>query len=662
MKYIGWLLGLLLSLIVIIYIVAFTTFGNNLIKPVIESKLKENTDLPLKVDVFKLTTNYIKLSLSLNEKNSLHVDGNYSLFSQSFDIYYSCKFNELQTLASLTKKQLFGTLHTSGEVKGDLDFLKIDGISDVAKSDTYYHIELTKFDPTSIIAKVKGAKLENILALIGEKIYAKADIALDVNFKDIKPHQLDGDLNLHVSNSKIDYALLTKEFGVDLPKTEFTMDAKARLKGDEAVYLYEFNSNLAKIKSNGIVTPEPLALNLTYDVNIKELSLLRPVLKAPLRGKIDINGKVKGTKESLHVSGKSDVAQSDTFFDVTLADFKPKVVDAQIKNLNLTKLLYMVEQPHYADALIDADINIKDLHSLDGTVLTKIKNGVLDTKYISKTYEFKNMPGITFDAKTNSRLNTNSIDTSVDFNSNLATFDIKKASYDINSKTLNTDYKVKLLDLSKLYFVTNRDLKGSVLVDGRLKKDKDLHLTAHSNIFDGKVDAVLHNDDFTADLDNLQTLPLLDMLVYPQIFASSLDGKLDYNLAKKSGRFDAKLRDGHFTNNQMINLVRQYAKTDLYKEKFLGDLHAGIKKEQIIASLHLNSNNAQIDTKDLKLNSKTKIIDAKIRVEANKNPLTVTLKGNVEKPRIGIDATELIKKEAGKAIEKEVNKFLKGLF
>ena len=662
MKYIGWLLGLLLFVFIILYVVAFTPFGNSLVKPLIESKIKEQTKLDSKLETFKASINYIDITLLLTEENSLHVEGNYSIFSKSFNLLYQVKLDSLQALSPLTQKKFFGNLHTDGKLKGDPDFLTIEGRSDVAKSDTLYHIELTKFDPTSVIAKIKGAKLENILALLGEKIYAKADIALDVNFKDIKPHQLDGDLNLHVSNSRIDYAIMKKEFGVDLPKTEFVMDAKARLKGDEAVYMYEFNSNLATIRSDGIVTPSPLALNLTYDVNVKELSLLRPVLKAPLRGKINLSGKVKGSKESLHVSGKSDLAQSDTIFDAELAEFKPKQVDATIKNLNLSKLLYMVEQPHYADAFIDAQIKIKDVASLEGVVKTEIKKGVLDTAYAEKTYEFKNMPRITFDAKTNSTLGKKSIDTAVDFNSNLATFDIKKASYALQSKTLNTDYKVKLLDLSKLYFATNRALKGSILVDGTLKKDKDMHLTAHSNIFDGKVDALLHNDDFTATLDNLQTLPLLEMLVYPQIFASSLDGKLGYNLAKKSGRFDAKLRDGHFTDNQMINLVKQYAKTDLYKEKFLGDLNADIKQENITASLHLNSNNAKIDTKNLKLNSKTKEIDAKIRIEANKNPLTVTLKGNVEKPRIGIDATELIKKETGKAIEKEVNKFLKGLF
>ncbi|MBU0631356.1 hypothetical protein KKA17_01805 [bacterium] len=662
MKYIGWVLGLVLSAVVLLYIVAFTAFGNNLVKPLLESKLQENTKLPLKVDVFKLTTNYIELTLLLNEKNSLHVDGKYSLFSQIFDIYYSCKFNELQTLSSLTKKELHGSFHTSGDVKGNPEFMKIDGMSDVAKSDTYYHIELTKFDPTSIIAKIKHARLEEFLALMGEKSYASAGIDLDLNFKNIKPHRLDGDMTLHVGDSKIDYELMKKEFGVGLPKTEFSMDAKARLKGDEALYMYEFKSNLANIQSKGIVTPSPLALDLTYNINVKELALLRPILKAPLRGKIDIEGNVKGTKENLHVRGKSDIASSKTVFDAELADFTPKQVNADIKNLNLSKFLYMVSQPHYADASVDVRMNIKDLSSLEGNVVTEIKKGVLDVNYLSKSYGLKDMPKVNFSAKTDSKLSKNSIDTGIALTSNLMTLAVNKASYNVKNQSIDTDYKIKLPDLGKLFFITKRDLKGAMAVEGRLQKEKDLDIKAHTDIFGGKVDAILHNDDLRADLSDVRTLPILEMLTYPQIFDSSLGGRFEYNIAKKSGKLDAKLTDGHFVNTQMINLVKQYTKTDLYKEKFLGRLSAGIDQENIVASLHLNSNNAKIDTKNLKLNSNTKHLEATIRVEANQNPLTLILKGEMSHPRITIDATELIEKEAGKAINKEINKFLKGLF
>ena len=63
-------------------------------------------------------------------------------------------------------------------------------------------------------------------------------------------------------------------------------------------------------------------------------------------------------------------------------------------------------------------------------------------------------------------------------------------------------------------------------------------------------------------------------------------------------------------------------------------------------------------------------IDAKLDVVANNNPIGVRLRGDVNAPKVDVDASKLLKKEAekfiekeaGKALEKEVGKFLKGLF
>lgn len=112
----------------------------------------------------------------------------------------------------------------------------------------------------------------------------------------------------------------------------------------------------------------------------------------------------------------------------------------------------------------------------------------------------------------------------------------------------------------------------------------------------------------------------------------------------------------------MFSLIKQYAKVDMYVETFKGNVHADINKEKILASMDLKSNTSSITTKNTKLNTKTKTIDSKIDVVANKNPISVTLKGNTSSPKVSVDVEDLIKKEAGKAIEKEVGKLLKGFF
>ena len=665
MKYLAWFSGVIITILVVVYIIAFTPFGNGLLKPTIESKIQEQTKLESKISTFSLSMSEFEILLELSKSNNISIKGEYSLFSQAFDIVYSLEMKALEELKSLTNAELKGKLFTNGTIKGDTAFITLDGVSDIAMSDTTYHVELTEFNPTSIIAKVKKADLRLLLELGGQKPYASADIDLDVNFKNITPHALDGDILLQTHKGNIDTKLMKSDFNVTIPSTAFNMNLDAKLKGDDINYRYKLNSNLAKITSSGIVTPEPLTLDVKYGVNIEELAVLKPITNADVRGAFQLNGTAKGTKESLRVNGISDVASSDTVFDMTLKDFKPATLKASVKHLQLQKILYMVKQPHYTDGDLFLNVDISDAaaETLKGTVISKVENGLLDSAYMTKTYEFKSkMPKTTFDMKTTTKLNRNLADTEVDLNSNLVTLDVKQARFNITDSSVVTDYLVNVKSLDKLFFVTQRHLRGGASANGEFKKAKDLDLTIHSKIAGGKIDAKLHNDDFHADLKSIQTLDALHILIYPEIFKSSLIGTLDYNLAKEKGVMIADLIDGKFTQNQMLSLIKQYAHTDLYKQRFKGNVRADINKENIVASLDLKSNTSSIQTKNTKLNSKTKKINSKIDINANGNPVVITLTGNADSPKVKIDAEKLIEKEAEKAVKKGLNKYLKGLF
>ena len=669
MKYLAWFCGVLITILAIIYIVVFTSFGNGLLKPIIESEIQEQMKLESRLKTFSLDMSRFEILIELTKSNTINIKGKYSLFSQDFDITYAVEMQEVSELKSLTNAPLKGRLFTDGTIKGNSAFINIDGVSDIAKSNTSYHIELTEFNPTSIIAKIKKADLVSLLELGGQKPYASADINLNINFRNITPHALDGDITLTTDRGEIDTELMKSDFNVTIPATAFNMNLDASLKGDDIEYSYRLNSNLAKIISSGTLTPEPLALDVKYGVNVEELAVLKPITNADVRGAFKLNGTAKGTKKSLKVDGTSDIAGSNTAFNVSLVDFQPLTIKAKIEHLKIQKLLYMLKQPHYTDGDFFVDVDISDARSktLKGVIVSKIKNGLLDSKYMTKAYEFKSkMPKTIYDMRATTKLDGYIADTEVDFNSNLATLDVKQARFNIKDTSVATDYLVDVKSLDKLFFATQRHLRGGIAINGEFKKAKNLDLTIHSNIAGGKVDALLHNDDFHADLKSLQTLDALNMLIYPEIFKSTLNGTLDYNLDKESGTMRADLLDGKFTQNQMLTLIKEYAHRDLYKEKFEGRVNADIKKENIIASLDLKSNKSSIKTKNAKLNSKTKRINSKIDVNANGNPISITLSGDATSPKIKIDAKKLIKKEVQKAVEKAVEKkfgnVLKGLF
>ncbi len=659
MKYFAWFGGILATLAVTAYIVVFTPLGNGLLKPIVEQKIKKQTNLDSKLSSFSLTTSYFAIVLELNQGNVIKLNGEYSLFAQSFNTLYDVNLQKLEGLKPLLKTELRGEFFTSGSIKGDIAFMQIDGKSSVAESDTSYHIELSELNPTSIIADIRDANLASLLHMAAQNPYANADIDMNINFRDIRVHKMDGDVVLKTKNGKIDPKYMLSDFNVTIPQTSFSMNLDAKLKGDDVDYRYELLSNLFKINSFGLVVPEPLKADLKYSLNIEDLEVLKPVTKADVRGAFKLDGSVKGTKENLVVAGVSDLASSDTVFEAVLKNFAPASVKAKIANLDIAKLLYMVKQPHYSDGFfsMDADISDAKADSLKGKVITTITKGLLDSKYLSKRYEFASpMPKTQYDASATTLLSGNSADTKVDFNSNIANLDIKSAKFNIKEASLKSDFRVTIPNLDKLFFVTNQHMRGEIAAEGELSKTEDLDFTIYSDIADGNIKAKLHNDDFHADLSSVKTIKLLHMLIYPEIADAALNAKIDYNLAESKGSMSAQVANAVFVKNQTFDLIKQYTKFDMYREYFNGDIDAKIDKENILASMDLHSKEASIKTQKTKLNTKTKQIDTDITFQAKKNIISGNVRGDLNAPKVTIDLEKFIKSEAGKAIEEKVNK------
>ena len=352
MKFLAWIGAILVSVIAALYIAAFTKAGNGLVKPFIEEMINEQTKLGSSLQKFSLGISDFEIVLELNKNNIVRAKGEYSLFAKSFDISYALELKELQSLHSLTGRELRGVFETSGTLRGDAVFMKIEGKSSVAQSTTSYHVELKELNPTSIIANIKGAQLASLLYMGAQNPYATAEIDMDINFRDITPHRMDGEVLLKSKKGRIDPKYMLSDFNVSIPQTSFSLNLDAKLNGDDVEYRCDLLSNLFNINSSGLIVPQPLKADLRYSLNIEELEVLKPITKADIRGTLKLSGDVKGGKERLVVTGISDIASSDTVFEAVLKDFAPKSLKAKVVNLDIAKLLYMAKQPHYSDGLL----------------------------------------------------------------------------------------------------------------------------------------------------------------------------------------------------------------------------------------------------------------------------------------------------------------------
>ncbi|MEA1917857.1 MAG: hypothetical protein U9N42_10095 [Campylobacterota bacterium] len=457
-------------------------------------------------------------------------------------------------------------------------------------------------------------------------------------------------------NEKV--APMIKEALDDELHVDSTID-KFLLNTDEfEIILHLSSDNMLSAKGTYSISEQ--SVNATYKVMFEKLADLKVVTKTDLIGALHVEGIAVGNQEELIVSGSSDIASSKTTYKAVLNNFNPSRIQATIKDASLSQLLSLVKQPHYSDGLLSVNADITDVNigTLAGTVVTKISKGKLNAKLMQKDFGLKNMPATSYTLHVNSNLNGNDVVSAVDFNSNLASLNVKKAVFDVSNSYIKSDYKLNIASLNNLYFITERDLDGGIVITGDLSKDKDLRFSANSNTLGGNIKANLVNDDFKAKLNSLNTLSMLKMLKYPQMFNSTLNGDLKYNLKSQKGDLDAKLLNGQFVKNQMFDAIKNLASTDLYKYKYESTLKTDINKENLTTDLVMKSNNVLIESKKMKLNTKTNIIDASFDINANKNEIGVSLTGDVNSPKVDIDATKLIKKEGGKLLQKELNKHM----
>jgi len=182
-----------------------------------------------------------------------------------------------------------------------------------------------------------------------------------VDLTDLDPQHLQGRATLDMSKGRVFPTLMKKAYGITVPKSDFSSRFNADMMGEKIDYTLSFLSNLATIDSKGSFAPATFASDIAYDLNIKELALFRALTKAPLRGPFATSGKINGDKKAMRIEGRSDIAASQTSYDIALKEMKPETLKARVKKARLEKLIYMAGQPGFASGELNVDIGLEDL-------------------------------------------------------------------------------------------------------------------------------------------------------------------------------------------------------------------------------------------------------------------------------------------------------------
>jgi len=430
-------------------------------------------------------------------------------------------------------------------------------------------------------------------------------------------------------------------------------------------------SDNSHININGDLQLFKQYVDLKYDIKIVELSKLESLINQKLNGSFSTSGTFKGDSRNSVIKGISDIAQSQTSYDVTLFNFEPKNIDFLINDAKIDKLLHLVNQPVYASGFLSIDGKIKNpkVETLDGVIKTKVTEGKTITSVINSTFKQELTKEIEFQVNATTKLVPNQAITNTKITTSLANLDIEKAVFTIDNASLESDYLLSIADLKNLYDITATKMRGDITIKGNVKsKDKSLFVDGHSKLFDGTLDFNLKNDDLHADIKDIQVNDITDMMYYPDVFDSTTALIVDYNLVQQKGKLTGNLIDGHFLANDFSSTLNQFARFDITREIYdTVDITTDINKSILSSVISMKSENTQINVNKSILDLDKNTIDALINTKIKNTQFDLKVKGDTSNPNISFDSKKLLSNEVNKQIDKnedkikeKLNKALKG--
>ncbi len=661
-KIVLWILGIILALFVLIFCVLFTPPGNALLKPIIQGQIDKYAPIKLELETFSLGISSVELKIAHND-TIITLGGDFSLFSQTLDLALKVDARDIAVLGELVDTPLQGSFVINTTAKGSLKHLEVNTTSDIAKSFTDIRVTLQDFTPTAILANIKDAQIKEFLAMAGIKPYTSGSLSLEADIKGDQNMNFNGNTLLQIAQGLVDSTLIKKDFDVDVPKTTFVTTLNALFDMDKLNHDFSFNGNIGNIHSSGQTLLKTLSTNTSYAVDLSDLSAFTPLVGMPIRGSFNTKGEVKGGMESLEIKGSSNIASSNTSYEALLKNLAPDTIKAQVSNLKLDTLLWMIYMPRYADMRLNLNAVVSELDKGISTKTDLTLTGTTNNAVMKKEFDL-DMPNTKFNLTSGVVLKQGIGEANSKLDSDIANLNLAKTQINLKDSSFVVPYVATIPNLKKLKFLTGMELAGDFKAQGTAKLKDTLYADFSTQSLGGSIDAKLDNNKLFASLKDVNTLKLFSIAQLKPVFSSSMNGDFNYDTLTEKGTLKAVLSNGKLMPNEITQLAEKYLKTDITKEAYEdAGLNATIDKKLITTDIGLKSSNTAIYAQEASIDTEKGKINADIKFQIKDKYIYLKARDNLASPSLSIDASDLIKAEASKALskgaEQAIDKYIK---
>lgn len=384
----------ILGVILLLYILLFTPWGNLLLKPLLEERLSVLSETTITVRELSLRPNKFHIVCNDTVSNTFSAHGGFSLLTLRMYGHYDLHFSELNGTNPLPI-----TWKTSGALSGGIAAFDIMGRASIQQGEVQYRLQLHRFKLSTLDLTLNRVPITPFMNLIHY------------------PSNTDSVLYAQLHMSGIDKRDITGEFSIKTDTTHFAPSTLIEEDSNESFSLRKFLAD-----KNGIV--KPFKIDLSTNVSLDELGILEQFFGIHLRGKGDLNGFIRGDDKHLALHAHSTLAQSSTKATVIINNLEPYHVTLQVQHADLRELFHSVSLNSPLEGHLDIHT---DLTQKGGVIALNLMNVLTIPKVFKDDYNLT-QPPIRFNASVTADLSDKGVHYKGILKSNLTRMDIDKTT------------------------------------------------------------------------------------------------------------------------------------------------------------------------------------------------------------------------------------------
>ena len=545
MKFLAWFCGILLVLVVALYCVLFSSFGNSVLKPFVEKIASEKIGMELKLEKFELGFSSFDILAIINGELGVESKGKYSLFSSQFDLNYNTQaknFNGMQIDLSL-----------KGEALGSFDNFVANGSGSLAGSNIRFASRIKDYAPLELKLDAKELDLAALSMIALKKAYISGKLSA---VADIAGQEGTAKLN----SAKI---IITKEaqndFGISLPANfALSLNSDIKLLGKQVAATTRVKSALANLSAkNTSYNFENGEITSDFNLDIANLAALEPIIKQKLNGSIKVAGNTKianGAMEFLD-------AKINGLGGEILASLKDNELNANIKNLKLAQALSLAGLAPLANSDISGTAkitNLNDTKKIKGSANLTLSNGVLNHKQMNALLGSDLSSDVSFNAQNKLEIASGVLNFDSVLNSPVIENLGAKGSYTLANGDAKIDLAGKIADLGAIFgsgAKSPANIKANVGLKAGELSDGDIDIKG----FGGEILAKVKGKALNANIKNIKAEQVLAMTTFGSLFNGEVNAELSLDglkLENLNGRGELSVKNGVFNAAAISKLLK----------------------------------------------------------------------------------------------------------